>query len=157
MLTVVRFLLFGSWRVMNRVLPSTRMPLEIIWGARNLSIKIEVPTLILCVCPIGMSWFKKEVPFQNLTPLVELRQFASPRWCSYRSIIWGGMAKEATQALISFCFGEFFPKLLTFREAMVIAFLFTNNLFQGDSIADQSLLQSCLSDATFAQIHLRIL
>jgi hypothetical protein len=39
------------------------------------------------------------------------------------------MAKEVSHALISFCFGEFFPKILTFIEAMVMAFLFMNGLF----------------------------
>lgn len=45
-------------------------------------------------------------------------------WCSCRSRIWGGVAREETHILISFCFGEFFLKLFTFREVMVVAFLF---------------------------------
>jgi len=39
------------------------------------------------------------------------------------------MAREVTHALFSFCFGEFFPRFLTFREAMVTAFLFMSSLF----------------------------
>jgi uncharacterized membrane protein len=100
------------------------MLLEVIWGAKDLSTRIEVPALNICDCPIGMPWFQKDAPFWNSTPLVEVRQSASPRWCSYRNIIWGGVAREETQDLISFYFGEFLPKLLTFMEVMVRAFLF---------------------------------
>jgi hypothetical protein len=110
--------------------------LEVIWGVRDLSTRIEVPVFSLCECPIGMLWFQKEVPFQNSTPLVEVRHSTSPRWCSYKSRIWGGVAREVTHVLISFCFGEFFPKLLTFKKAMVMAFLFIGRRFQGGSVAD---------------------
>lgn len=57
MLTIVRFPLFESLRVMNYVLPSRKMLLEVIWGARDLSIRIEVHVLNLCEHPIGMPWF----------------------------------------------------------------------------------------------------
>ncbi len=46
------------------------------------------------------------------------------------------MAKEETHILISFCFGEFFLKLLTFKEAMVMAFLFIGRWFQGGNVAN---------------------
>lgn len=63
MLTIVKFPLFESLRVMNYALPSRRMPLEVIWGVRDLSTKIEVPALNLYEHPIGMPWFQKEVFF----------------------------------------------------------------------------------------------
>lgn len=100
------------------------MLLEVIWGARDLSTIMEMPTLILCERPIGMPGFQKEAPFHNSIPLVEVRHSTSPKWCSCNSRIWGGVAKEETHVLISFGFGEFFLKLLTFRDAMVVDFLF---------------------------------
>jgi hypothetical protein len=50
------------------------------------------------------------------------------------------MAKEVTHALISFCFEEFFFRLLTFSEARAMAFLFMSGLFEGGIVVDQSLL-----------------
>ncbi len=102
MLTIVKFLLFESLKVMNCALLSKKMSV----------VKENV------VVPEGGSF-----------PLVEVRQSASPRWCSYKSKIWGGMAREVTHALISFCFGEFFPRFFTFKDAMVMAFLFMSRLF----------------------------
>ncbi len=49
------------------------------------------------------------------------------------------MAKEETHDLISFCLGEFLPKLLTFSEAKVRAFLFMRKLVHGGLSADRSL------------------
>jgi len=72
MLTIVRFLLSKSFRVMNCVLPLKIMLLGVIWGMKDLSMRIEVPMLNLCKHPIGMLWFQKEAPFQNSTPLDEV-------------------------------------------------------------------------------------
>lgn len=72
MLTIVRFLLSESLRVMNYFLPLRRMLLEVIWGTKDLSTRIKVPVLNLCKRPIGMFWFQKESPFQNSTPLDEM-------------------------------------------------------------------------------------
>lgn len=57
MLTIVKFPISESLKVMNCVLPSKRIPFEVIWGARDLSTRIEVPALNLCERPIGLSWF----------------------------------------------------------------------------------------------------
>jgi hypothetical protein len=46
------------------------------------------------------------------------------------------VAREETHILISFCFREFFPKLLTFKEAMMMAFLFIGRQFQGGSVVN---------------------
>ncbi len=113
---------------MNCVLPSRIMPLEVIWGVKDLSTRIEVPALQ----PLRASHWDVVVlrgSFLESTPLVEMRQSTFPMWCLCKSRVWGGMVKEVTHALISFCFGEFFPALLTIREAMVMAFLFMNRLF----------------------------
>jgi hypothetical protein len=67
------------------------------------------------------------------------------------------MAREETHVLISFCFGKFFPKLLTFREAMVMAFLFIGRRFQGGNVIDRSLCQDFLLGVAFALVCLRVL
>ncbi len=63
------------------------------------------------------------------------------------------MAREVTHVLISFCFGEFFHKLLMFKEAMVMAFLFIGRWFQGSSVVDRSLCQDFLPGVAFAMVH----
>jgi hypothetical protein len=50
---------------MNWALPFKRIPLALIRGARDLSMRMEVPALILYECPIGRPWFQKETPFEN--------------------------------------------------------------------------------------------
>jgi hypothetical protein len=67
------------------------------------------------------------------------------------------VAREVTHFLISFCFGEFVLRLFTFREAMVMAFLFMRRWFHGDNIADRSLWQDILPDATFVLVPLKVL
>jgi hypothetical protein len=49
------------------------------------------------------------------------------------------MAREETQDLISFCFEEFLPKLLTFSEVMVMVLLIMGGRIQGGNIVDRSL------------------
>jgi hypothetical protein len=80
---------------------------------------MEVHALFLCEQPIGISGFQKEALFQNSTPLVEFAKFASPRWCSCKSKIYGEESSKEVQVLISFCLEEFLPRLLTFSEAIV--------------------------------------
>ncbi len=109
MLTIVRFLLSESLRVMNYALPLRRMLLEVIWGMKDLCTRIKVLVLNLCKHPIGMLWFQKEAPFQNSTPLDEVTQSASPKWCSYRNRICGGHGQGGDPCLVLLLFWGILP------------------------------------------------
>ncbi len=51
---------FFSW-------PATLQALALVASPR-LELQQKVHAFSFCECPIGMPWFQKEAPFQNLTP-----------------------------------------------------------------------------------------
>jgi hypothetical protein len=125
---IIRFPLPEIQRVMNWAMPSKIMLLALIKGAMDLSMKMGVPALILCECPIGRSYFQKETPFQNWIPFMELEQSISLGGVPVGVIFKGGGTREEIQERISFCLGEFLPKPCTFKEATARGLLFIKGL-----------------------------
>ncbi len=138
MLIMVNVPLPGDWKVMDCMRPSIKISCAVMSGAVALSTKMAVSALVLCEHPMGMPSFQKALPCQNSIPLAESWMSSFPRWCSWISIIWGGVGSEASQALISF--GLVVPPLspLTLRKVRVRAFLVIGKFVAGSRLAARS-------------------
>jgi hypothetical protein len=135
-----------SWtcKVMYYTLPFSRMSLVLIRGAIALSTRMVVLAFVHCNRPIGMSGFQNVALPQNLIPFVEVAQFASLRWCSWKSKICNGVDYAVSQVLITFCLGEFFPNPFTFNEARVRGFLIMS-IHLGQRLRRTILVVGCIS------------
>ncbi len=88
-------------------------------GAVVLSTRMAVLALVCWEVPIKIPGFQKAFPCQNSSPFVEVVALCLSKWCSWIRSICGGLWREDSHALISFCLAESFPNPLTLRETIV--------------------------------------
>ncbi len=126
---------------MNQALPSKRMSLTFIKGAKDLSMRMECSHSFFVNAPLVGHSSRKKCHSKIGSLLWSQSSLFSPNGVLVRAIFEGGGTREEIQEHISFCLGEFLPKPLTFKEATVSGLLFMRWLVQGRLNADRFLWQ----------------